>query len=71
VMRQRGRWLPFGADAFAIATLHPSALLRMPDSERARGYREFVRDLRKVAAGPAPVTIARKPPSAAQPKGPR
>jgi len=69
VMAQRGRWLPLG-DAFAIATLHPSALLRMPDSERARGYREFVRDLRKVAAGPASVTTARKPP-AVQPKGPR
>jgi len=61
VMRQRGQWLPFGADAFAIATLHPSALLRMPDSERARGYREFVRDLRKVAAGPAQVSAGKKP----------
>jgi DNA polymerase len=52
VPRQRGQWLPFGADACAIATLHPSALLRLPDSERARGYSEFVRDLRKLAAGP-------------------
>lgn len=33
-----------------IATIHPSALLRIPDSaERKRAYEEFVEDLAKVA----------------------
>jgi DNA polymerase len=66
VTRQRGRWLPFGADAFAIATLHPSALLRVRDSERERGYLEFARDLRKIAAGPEPVGTAERARSAAR-----
>lgn len=52
VLRQRGQWFPFGTDAFAIATVHPSALLRLPDDDRARGYRDFLRDLRKLAVGP-------------------
>ncbi len=68
VTRQRGRWLPFGADAFAIATLHPSALLRMRDSERERGYLDIVRDLRKIATGPGPVGMVAKARSAARPK---
>ena len=53
VTRQRGRWMPFGTDGFAIATVHPSALLRMAGDDRAAGYRHFLRDLRKLAAGPS------------------
>jgi len=52
VLRQRAQWLAFGNGAFAFATVHPSMLLRMPDADRERGYQEFVRDLRALAAGP-------------------
>ena len=50
ITRERGRpiTLPDGQTAFV--TVHPSFLLRMPDEEaKAREYRAFVADLRKVA----------------------
>ncbi|MEV0581497.1 UdgX family uracil-DNA binding protein [Nonomuraea sp. NPDC050310] len=47
VTRQRGQVLPFH-DALAVATIHPSAVLRAPDREQA--YAGLLADL-KVAAG--------------------
>ena len=50
VMRNRGR-IFIGAQADEgvstriLVTIHPSALLRMPDTERAIEYEQFVRDL--------------------------
>ncbi|MBV8131490.1 MAG: UdgX family uracil-DNA binding protein [Alphaproteobacteria bacterium] len=51
VTRDRGRLVPSGLAPYALATVHPSALLRAPDEQtRDRETRRFVEDLRKVAA---------------------
>jgi uracil-DNA glycosylase len=51
VTRDRGRLVPSGLAPYALATAHPSALLRAPDEQtRDRETRRFVEDLRKVAA---------------------
>lgn len=52
VTKQRGEPVPMG-DALAVATIHPSAVLRAPDRDAA--YAGFLSDLR-VAAGAAPHT---------------
>ncbi len=53
VTRDRGRFIPFAAAPYALATVHPSALLRAPDLEtRDREILRFIEDLRKVAAVP-------------------
>lgn len=49
--RDRGRLVPSPFAPYALATVHPSALLRAPDEQtRDREIRRFVADLRKVAA---------------------
>jgi uracil-DNA glycosylase family protein len=49
VTTQRGQWLALDDGARGIATVHPSALLRIPDEdERRETYAAFVTDLRKV-----------------------
>jgi DNA polymerase len=51
VTRDRGRLVPSALAPYALATVHPSALLRAPDEEtRHREARRFVEDLRKAAA---------------------
>ena len=51
VTRDRGRLVPSSLAPYALATVHPSALLRAPDEQtRDREIRKFVEDLRKVAA---------------------
>ena len=51
VTRDRGRLVPSALAPHALATVHPSALLRAPDEQtRDREARSFVEDLRKVAA---------------------
>lgn len=51
VTRDRGRLVPSALAPHALATVHPSALLRAPDEEtRERETRRFVEDLRKIAA---------------------
>ncbi|MBF6170819.1 UdgX family uracil-DNA binding protein [Nocardia blacklockiae] len=47
VTKQRGQVLPLGARR-AVATVHPSAVLRSPDRDAA--YAEFLADLRTVRA---------------------
>jgi uracil-DNA glycosylase len=51
VTRERGRFVPFALAPYALATVHPSALLRVPDDDtRRREIELFVEDLRKAAA---------------------
>jgi uracil-DNA glycosylase len=51
VSKDRGRVVPSGLAPYALATVHPSALLRAPDEEtRHREILRFVEDLRRVAA---------------------
>ncbi|MDQ7997341.1 MAG: UdgX family uracil-DNA binding protein [Luteibacter sp.] len=46
LMAQRGEWIDLPDGRKAMATVHPSYLLRLPDAEaREAGYAEFVRDL--------------------------
>jgi DNA polymerase len=50
VLTQRGHAITSLYGAVGVATVHPSSLLRIPDSaDRARAYEDFVRDLRVVA----------------------
>jgi DNA polymerase len=47
----RGRPIPSTIAPYIVATIHPSAILRMPDEPARRaGMDEFVRDLQQVAA---------------------
>ena len=49
--RDRGRLVPFALASCALATVHPSALLRAPDeATRRREIDRFIEDLRQVAA---------------------
>ncbi len=51
VTRDRGRLVPFALAPNALATVHPSALLRAPDEEtHRREILHFVEDLRQVRA---------------------
>jgi DNA polymerase len=51
VTRERGRLVPFARAPYALATVHPSALLRAPDeATRRREILRFVEDLHQVAA---------------------
>ena len=51
VTRDRGRLVPFALAPCALATVHPSALLRAPDEEtRRQEIERFIEDLRGVAA---------------------
>jgi len=45
----RGRLMPFSDGARLLITVHPSALLRVPDEFKAEAYRRFVVDLRVAA----------------------
>jgi len=50
ITSQRGEWRHMDEGVRAIATWHPSAILRMPRQERRHTtYGELVRDLREVA----------------------
>jgi uracil-DNA glycosylase len=49
VTKDRGRFVPFALTPYALATVHPSALLRAPDEEtRRREILSFIEDLRQV-----------------------
>ena len=51
VTKERGRLVPSALAPFALATVHPSSLLRAPDeATRQPEILRFVEDLRKVAA---------------------
>lgn len=51
VTRQRGEFVESPLAPLVMATLHPAAILRMPDAAvRNTAYHQFVTDLQKVAA---------------------
>ena len=51
VTRERGRFLRSNLAPYVMATVHPSSLLRIEDdAERKDAIRQFVRELRQVAA---------------------
>jgi len=47
--RERGRWIALDARTRAMASWHPSAILRSPPPAREQRYRELVRDLQALA----------------------
>jgi uracil-DNA glycosylase family 4 len=50
VLRERGKTVPSHLAPVVMATVHPSSILRAPDSEaRHQQMQEFIRDLRGVA----------------------
>lgn len=48
--RERGRWIELDDGSRAMATWHPSAILRTPSASREIRYRELVRDLAELAS---------------------
>jgi DNA polymerase len=50
ISRERGRWFEVGQGQRALASWHPSAILRAPDEARRRAYAELVADLALLAA---------------------
>jgi uracil-DNA glycosylase len=51
VTQQRGKFIESELAPLATGTVHPSSILRAPDDEaRRRAYRDFVEDLRVIAA---------------------
>ncbi|HEX5034255.1 MAG TPA: UdgX family uracil-DNA binding protein [bacterium] len=49
IKRERGRFFPTTFAAATYVTVHPSSLLRQPDSmSRRKAYREFLADMKKV-----------------------
>jgi len=49
VLKERGRFFDFPGGGLITATVHPSAVLRSPDSQQRRqDYAAFVRDLKEV-----------------------
>ena len=50
VTQSRGQWIDSPLAERAIATIHPSAILRTPDDLREQAYRDFVSDLKIIAA---------------------
>jgi len=49
ITRERGRPIELADGQSAFVTVHPSFLLRLPDeAAKAREYRAFVADLRKI-----------------------
>jgi DNA polymerase len=56
VMRERGRWIRRADGRRVLLTLHPSALLRLPDAEREAAIARWIEDLRPLTAVPSEVT---------------
>jgi DNA polymerase len=48
LLEQRGQWQQISPGVRALATVHPSYLLRLRDEKREPAYRQFVRDLRLI-----------------------
>lgn len=50
VTQDRGKPIPSELAEAIVATVHPSAILRAPDDAREKARREFIADLKRVAA---------------------
>ncbi len=48
ITRERGRWRRLAADTEGFATWHPSAILRIPEEQRAAMYHQLVQDLSEI-----------------------
>jgi DNA polymerase len=49
VSKQRGEFLSTSLAGYAMATVHPSSILRAPDeSARRMAYAQFVKDLKRI-----------------------
>jgi DNA polymerase len=48
IQKERGRMMPLGEKRRMLITVHPSYLLRLPDSDREAEFGRFVDDLRLV-----------------------
>lgn len=51
LLEQRGRWHALAGGARALATVHPSYLLRLPAAEKKAAWEAFLRDLGLLKAG--------------------
>jgi DNA polymerase len=51
VMRERGQWVSREDGIPVLITLHPSALLRLPDEDRAAAWTAWLDDLRRLTRG--------------------
>lgn len=51
LLRERGRWQVLGPETHALATWHPSAILRMRGPDRDAARAQLLEDLRTAAAG--------------------
>jgi len=60
--RNRGRALRRPGGPPVLVTVHPSALLRVPDEYKAEAYRRFVDDLRKARPGRGAERTSGQPP---------
>jgi DNA polymerase len=49
-MSERGEWHEREDGVRVLVTLHPSALLRLPEQQLPAAFADFVRDLRLAAA---------------------
>ena len=49
VTQQRGKPIPSPLAETIVATVHPSAVLRAPDTARVEARREFFSDIKQVA----------------------
>ncbi|MFM6853318.1 MAG: UdgX family uracil-DNA binding protein [Sphingopyxis sp.] len=49
VQRERGRFMPYGADAVLLITVHPSYLLRIAPAHRAEQEAQFAADLQLIS----------------------
>jgi uracil-DNA glycosylase family protein len=56
VTKMRGQWLESDIAPLAMATIHPSAILRAPSDTREGEYRDFVADLSRVSLQIASLT---------------
>ena len=54
LMRERGQWRRLGTDTQALATWHPSAILRMRPPQREAARTQLVADLARAATGLTP-----------------
>ena len=54
LMRERGQWRRLGTDTQALATWHPSAILRMRPPQRDAARTQLVADLARAATGLTP-----------------
>ena len=52
VLRERGRWIRRTDGRRVLVTLHPSALLRLPDAEREAAVLRWLEDLAPLQSMP-------------------